>query len=84
MTVLNNAFWVFYGAELPEYWSLFAKSVNPYKNFWLTILCEKSFIKPSLQNKYVSITKSERQLLVISTENILKSTFCHKPYIYEV
>lgn len=30
------------------------------------------------------ITKYGRQLLVISAENILKTTFCHKLYIPEV
>lgn len=47
MTVLKNTFCVFYCADFPEYWSLFAKVINPYK-FWLAILCEKTFVRPSL------------------------------------
>lgn len=47
MTVLINVTSVIYCAELPENWSLFAKVINPYKKFWLTILCSKIFIRPS-------------------------------------
>lgn len=48
MTVLKNTTSVIYCAELPENWSLFAKVINSYKKFWLTILCAKILIRPSL------------------------------------